>query len=68
MSLFGWADLTKVKLVNSLPNLALGVGGTSASSPIAAGVFALLNDYVIAKTKKVAKQSFILITSSPSDH
>eukprot|EP01127_Copromyxa_protea_P016095 TRINITY_DN4726_c0_g1_i2.p1 TRINITY_DN4726_c0_g1~~TRINITY_DN4726_c0_g1_i2.p1 ORF type:complete len:563 (-),score=125.11 TRINITY_DN4726_c0_g1_i2:77-1765(-) len=29
-----------------------GTGGTSASSPIAAGIFALLNDYVIGKTNK----------------
>jgi len=28
------------------------VGGTSASSPISAGIFALVNDYVIAKTRK----------------
>jgi len=29
-----------------------GVGGTSASAPIVAGVFTLLNDYVIAKSGK----------------
>jgi len=29
-----------------------GVGGTSCSSPIVAGIFALLNDYVIQKTGK----------------
>jgi len=29
-----------------------GVGGTSCSSPIVAGIFTLLNDYVITKTRK----------------